>query len=206
LESVLKKLFLQVPLVLLIASTLFIAAPALSADTSADTFHAVATGAVTYGGDDWQVATSSNGDPVLIHGGGRFEAGVGGAWMSGNYPVMASLVANYHFDTRAGSNASGKFTRVPLDAMVYYTGMEKLRFGVGLSYILSPTVKATVDGNEQSIKFKNALGKSFEIGYEVAPKVWTNLRLSSEKYKPKTNGPAQEASVSHLAVNVSYLF
>ena len=119
---------------------------------------------------------------------------------------MASLMANYQFDTRAGNNTSAKFTRVPLDAMMYYTGLEKLRFGIGLSYILSPTVKATVDGNEQSIKFKNATGKSFEIGYEVAPSVWANLRLSSEKFKPKTTGAAQDASVSHLSVNVSYLF
>jgi hypothetical protein len=199
-ECVLKKLFLQVPLV--IASTLFLGAPA----SAADTFQAVATGALTYGGDDWQVARSSNGDPVRIHGGGRFEAGAGGAWRSGDYPMMASLLANYHFDTRAGSNASAKFTRVPLDAMVYYTGMEKLRFGVGLSYILSPTVKATIDGNEQSIKFKNGTGKSFEVGYEVAPNVWTNLRLSSEKFKPKSAGAAQDASVSHLSVNVSYQF
>ena len=187
---------------MVIASTLFLGAPA----SAADTFQAVATGALTYGGDDWQVARSAKGDPVNIHGGGRFEAGGGLAWLSGNYPMMASLVANYHFDTRAGSNASAKFTRVPLDAMVYYTGMEKLRFGVGLSYIFSPTVKATVDGNEQRIEFKNATGKSFEIGYQVAPNVWTNLRLSSEKFEPMTTGAAQDASVSHLSVNLSYLF
>lgn len=199
-EFVLKKLFLQVPLAI---AGIFFAGTAANA---ADTFHAVATGGLTYGGDDWQVAKSSNGNPVKIHGGGRFTAGVGAAWLSADYPVMASLMANYQFDTRAGNNTSAQFTRIPLDAMVYYTGLEKLRFGIGLSYILSPTVKATVDGNEQSIKFKNATSKSFEIGYEVAPKVWANLRLSSEKFKPKTTGAAQDASVSHLLVNVSYLF
>lgn len=199
-ESVLKKLLWQLPLV--IAGTFSIGMAA----SVADTLHAVATGGLTYGGDDWQVAKSSNGAPVLIHGGGRVEVGGGAAWTSADYPMMASLVANYQFDNRAGSNARAKFTRVPVDAMVYYTGMEKLRFGVGLSYILAPTVKATVDGSEQSIKFNNATGKSFEIGYEVAPNLWTNLRLSSEKFTPKTSGNAQDASVSHLSVNLSALF
>ena len=199
-EFVLKKLFLHVPLV--IAGVLF----AATAASAADTFHAVATGGLTYGGDAWQVATSSNGKPVHIRGGGRFTAGGGAAWLSGDYPIMASLTANYHVDTRAGDNTSATFTRVPLDAMVYYTGLKTLRFGVGLSYIVSPTVKATVDGNEQSIKFNNAFGKSFEIGYEVAPSLWANLRLSSQKFKPKTSGAARDASVSHLSVNVSYLF
>ena len=120
--------------------------------------------------------------------------------------MMATLTANYHVDTRAGDNTSATFTRVPLVPMVYYTGLENLRFGVGLSYSVSPTVKATVDKSEQSIKFNNAFGKSFEIGYEVAPKVWANLRLSSEKFKPKKSGAEQNASVSHLSVNVLYLF
>lgn len=167
---------------------------------------AVATGGISYGGDDWQVASSSNGNPLNIHGGGRFALGLGAAWEPATYPLMASLVANYHFDTRAGANTSAKFTRAPVDAMMYYTGMAGLRAGVGLNYILSPEVKATVDGTEQTVRFKNALGKSFELGYEVAPQLWANLRLSSEKFKPRSAGTAREADVSHLAINLSYLF
>ncbi|MET3129877.1 outer membrane protein W [Oxalobacteraceae bacterium GrIS 1.11] len=177
-----------------------------SGSAMADEFRPVATGAWTYGGDDWQVAKSADGGAVQIHGGGKFEIGAGVAWKSSAYPMAASLLANYHFDNSAGVNGDAKFTRAPIDAMVYYTGLEKLRFGVGLSYIVSPTVKATVDGQQQSIKFKNAIGKSFEIGYEVTPQVWTNLRLSSEKFDPKTGGNAQSGDVTHLSLNVSYLF
>lgn len=195
-----KKLFLQVTLTL--ASSLALS----SAASAASALQAVATGALTYGGDDWQVARTAGGAPVRIHGGGRFEAGGGVAWHATDYPVMATLVASYQFDPRAGSNAHARFTRVPLDAMVYYTGMETLRFGVGLGYILSPTVKATIDGSDQTIKFNNATGKSFEIGYQVAPQLWANLRLTSEKFTPKSRPAAQDASVSHLAVNLSYLF
>jgi outer membrane protein W len=81
-----------------------------------------------------------------------------------------------------------------------------LRFGVGLSYIVSPKAKAMVDGREQEIKFKNAIGRSFEIGYQITPDVWTNVRLSSEKFEPKAAGTANESVVWHLSLNVSYVF
>ncbi len=173
---------------------------------AADPLSLVATGGVSYGGDDWQVARSRDGDPLYIHGGGRFEAGLGALWQAPNYPLAISGLVNYHVDSRAGANGHAKFTRVPLEAMLYYTGMEKLRFGVGLSYVLSPTVKATVDGQEHSIKFDNATGKAFEIGYELAPRWWGNLRLTSEKFTPKDAGAAQDASVSNLSINLSHLF
>ncbi len=132
--------------------------------------------------------------------------GAGVSWQSAAYPVMTSLVANYHVDPSAGRNTSAKFTRAPVDAMVYYTGLETLRFGVGLSYIVAPTVKATVDGQSESIKFKNAIGQSFEIGYQLTPNLWSNLRLSSAKFKPKTGGSGSEGKASQLSVNLSYLF
>lgn len=195
-----KKVFLQVSLAL--AASLACGHAAFAADG----FRAVATGGVTYSGDDWQVATSSAGKPVLIQGGGKFELGGGVLWQSAQYPVQASLLANYQFDRDAGVNTDAKFTRVPVDAMVYYTGLGKIRIGVGAAYIFSPTVKATVDGREQEIKFKNTVGGAFEIGYQVTPQIWTNLRLGSEKYKPKDAGGAQEADITHLSVNLSYLF
>jgi hypothetical protein len=199
-EFALKKRVLQI--VLGIAGTLAMSGVSLAADT----VHVVATGALTYGGDDWQVASAANGSAVNIHGGGRFEVGAGLLWQSGRYPLATSLLANYQVDPRAGSNTHARFTRAPLDTMVYYTGLETLRFGVGLSYIVAPSVSATVDAQQQSIKFKNAIGKSFEIGYQVTPELWANLRLSSEKFKPKTSGAAHEADVSRLALNLSYLF
>lgn len=173
---------------------------------AADTFSPVVTGAVSYSGDEWQVATTSAGRPVTFLGGGRFKVGGGVLWQSSQYPVQASALVNYHYDPRAGGSGSAKFSRIPLEAMVYYTGLETVRFGVGLSYVLAPKVTASVDGAEQSIRFKNALGRSFEIGYALTPRLWTNLRLSSEKYKAKVAGAAQDADVSSLSVNLSYLF
>ncbi|MDL2357462.1 MAG: hypothetical protein QFF03_19590 [Pseudomonadota bacterium] len=166
----------------------------------------VATGAITHGGDDWQVARTGAGVPVLIHGGGRAAIGAGVLWQSDQYPLATSLLANYHVDQSAGVNGDAKFRRMPLDAMVYYTGMQALRVGVGLSYAIAPTVDVTVDHTAQTIKFDNATGKAFEVGYQVSPSLWANLRLVSTKYTPKQSGNAAAADVSHLAVNLSYVF
>jgi hypothetical protein len=115
-------------------------------------------------------------------------------------------VANYHFDDAAGVRGDAKFRRVPLEATAYYTGLDKLRVGGGLNYIVSPTVRVMVDGTAQSVRFSNAIGKTFELGYEVAPALWANLRLVSAKFKPKMPGNAEAADVTHLSVNLSYLF
>lgn len=186
---------------LALALGLFAATSATAGDTAL-----VATGAVTHGGDDWQVARSGAGVPVLIHGGGRLEIGAGVLWQSDRYPLATSLLANYHFDQSAGVAGDAKFRSVPLDAMVYYTGMQSLRIGVGLSYVVSPTVDVTVDRTAQTIKFDNATGKAFEVGYQISPSLWANLRLVSTKFTPKQAGNAAAADVSHLAVNLSYVF
>jgi hypothetical protein len=195
-----KKRLLQGPVVAL-GSLMF-----STAAMAVDDLHAVLTGALTYSGDDWRVAQSANGSPVTFRGGGRIKLGAGVLYTPTAYPFAASLVANYHFDNAAGANGSGEFRRAPLDGMVYYTGMERLRIGVGLSYIFAPRVELTVDGQEQSVKYKNAFGQAFEIGYALTPQLWTNLRLSAEKYKPKSSGTAETADLNHLSVNVSYVF
>ena len=173
---------------------------------AADGFSPVVSAGVSYSGDDWQVATTPAGNPVTFRGGGRYKVGGGVSWQSSQYPVQATALVNYHYDPRAGSNGSAKFSRIPVEGMVYYTGLETIRFGVGVSYVMSPKVKTDLDGDQQSIRFKNAVGGAFEIGYALTPRLWSTLRLSSEKYKPKHAGVAQDADVSALSLNLAYQF
>ncbi|MGK5025574.1 hypothetical protein [Janthinobacterium sp. RB2R34] len=173
---------------------------------AADGFSPVVSAAVSYSGDDWQVASTPAGRPITFRGGGRFKVGGGVDWQSSQYPVQATALVNYQYDPRAGANGSAKFSRIPLEGMVYYTGLETVRFGVGLSYVVSPKVKTDVDGDQQSIRYKNAVGSAFEIGYALTPRLWSTLRLSSEKYKPKNAGVAQDADVSSLSLKLSYQF
>lgn len=170
---------------------------------AADAFSAVATAGLTHSGDAWAVARTRAGQVVAIDGGGRMEVGAGGIWHPAGYPVAASALLNYN----AGNSATGKFSRVPLDGFIYYTGLEQLRFGLGVSYIMAPQATVTVDGERQTVKFKNTTGRAFEAGYRIAPGLWANLRLSSERYRPKDAGSgAARHAMSHLSVNLSYQF
>lgn len=186
---------------LALAGGVLCAAPAL-----ADEFNYVVNGGVSVGGDDWQVAKSANGNPVTVHGGGRYNVGAGVYWAPAAYPVGVQVMANYAYDGSAGQSGDAKFKRTPLDAMIYFTGLKTVRFGVGAGYILSPEVKASYDGGEHTVKFKNATSTAFEMGYLVMPDLWLNLRLSSATFKPKNGGDAKQEDVTQLGINVSYLF
>jgi len=177
-----------------------------SAPAMADQFNYLVNGGVSVGGDDWQVAKSANGNPVTVHGGGKVNVGAGVYWAPDAYPVGVQLMANYAYDSGAGVSGDAKFERTPLDAMIYFTGLKTVRFGVGVGYILSPEVKANYDGSEHNVKFKNTTSSAFEMGYLVMPDMWLNLRLSSATFKPKNGGNAQQADVTQLGINVSYMF
>ena len=198
-EFVLNKCFMQY----LVALASLLAGGAAMA---ADGFSPVVSAGVSYSGDEWQATSTPSGRPVMFHGGGRYKVGGGVSWQSSQYPVQATALVNYQYDPRAGANGSAKFSRIPVEGMVYYTGLETVRFGVGLSYVMSPKVKTDLDGDQQSIRYKNAVGSAFEIGYALTPRLWSTLRLSSEKYKPKNAGVAQDADVSSLSLNLSYQF
>lgn len=166
----------------------------------------VATSGLSHGGDAWVVAQAKDGSTVSISGGGNVEVGAGALWSAAQEPLAISLIAGYHYARSTGAHDAVQFSRVPLEAMAYYTGLETVRFGVGLSEDLSPAVKAVVDGTARTIRFANGSGKSFEMGYQVRRDLWTSLRLTSTSYKPKGAGAARAADVSAISLNLAQLF
>lgn len=171
----------------------------------------VALFGASYRGDDLQVATTASGGPVAINGVGKLQWGIGAEWSAEARPLSVRLMLSRDVDKSARSTNGRRdsFVRTPLEATVYYTGLESVRFGVALGYVFSPHARASVDGRERSVHFKNALVRSFEIGYRLATDLWVSLRLSGVTYQPK--GGAQPAAavkndVTHLAVSLAYRF
>jgi hypothetical protein len=161
----------------------------------------IVTLGVTRGGDAWLLGTSANGSKVEIHAGDGVEFGGGVLWQSGDWPLAISATANYHY----GKSGSAKIDRLPLEAMAYYTGMKTMRFGLGLRYVPSSSLKFEVDGKARTLDLKGTHATMVEIGYEFDPKTSLNLRLASEKYKVKNSG-AQGADVTFINVNLSRQF
>lgn len=127
-------------------------------------------------------------------------------WQSADIPLAIAATVNYHFDNSAATNGHAKFHRIPLETIFYYTGMETLRFGVGMRFVQSPKARADINGRQETINFENTRGGVFEIGYAISPRTWLNIRLASEKYTPTATSNGSSSNVSHVGVNMSYQF
>lgn len=179
-----------------------LAAGSVQAQNPAATgFSPILTVGVTRGGDDWLLAKSATGATISPQAGNGVEIGGGILWQSTDWPLALSGTVNFH----RGKSGGATIERLPLEAMVYYTGLKTLRFGLGLRYLPAPKIKFDLDGKGQSVDLKSAGGSMVEIGYEVDAKTWLNLRLASEKYKPK-NSALQTADVSFIGLNLSHQF
>lgn len=144
--------------------------------------HFILNGGLTYGGDTLATAVYTNGDTKNIKAGSIFQFGMGGLWQMQDTPIAIQLTANYHFDGASGSNGSLKFTRYPIEGLLYYTGIERVHLGAGVRYVLSPSYKDNV-GISYTVNFENTTGLVGEFGYAMTPVLWMNFRLVSEKYK-----------------------
>lgn len=178
--------------------------------------HFVLTGGLTAGGDTVATADYTNGRSDILKGGGLVQLGGGILWQSATMPLATALTLNYHFDNASGSNGDIRFGRIPLEAIAYYTGVAKWRFGAGVRSVQSAKLVADVDNVKETVKFKDTTGVVVEAGYGITPNAWINVRYVSEKYRPSTftaaNGQtfnisnAAEVDGSHIGVNFLYQF
>lgn len=205
-------------ILLAVAATAFTLAAASSqaAEPSKGLQYVVNVG-LTGGGDTIGTAQFTNGHTENIKAGALVQFGAGIIWQSTDFPMAAQFTANYQVaDTSAASNGSIKFSRIPLEAIAYYTGVEKWRMGAGARFVQSPRYKASISGTAgESLDFKTSNGALVEIGYAVSPNAWLNFRFVSEKYQPTTYrvgssnhdvNNAAKIDGSHVGVNFSYQF
>ncbi len=177
-------------------------------------FHAVINAGLTYGGDTIGHISFTNGSTSNIKAGSFMQFGIGGLYQFGNKPLALMLSANYHFDSVSAKNGTASFDRFPIEALAFYTGKEKFRFGGGVRIINSAKLSSDIGGNDK-YTFDATKGWVAEIGYQLDPQGWLNFRFVSEKYQAKTevlNGVTSSlagsapARGSHLGVNFTYEF
>jgi hypothetical protein len=180
-------------------------------------FHVMINGGMTYGGDTIATAVYTNGTKRDIKGGALIQFGAGALYQLEEKPIAMMLSANYHFHTAMGQNGDITFSRVPIEALAYYTGKERFRIGGGVRVVNSPEFNASVNGVTNKIIFDNSTGLVAEIGYQLSSKGWLNFRFVSEKYNANRIiwnsgsvtslvGLTKPVSGSHLGVNFSYEF
>lgn len=178
--------------------------------------HFILTGGLTAGGDTIATAEYTNGTSNNLKGGGLVQLGGGILWQSASMPLATAFTVNYHVDNASGSNGDIRFSRIPLEAIAYYTGVEKWRFGAGVRLVQSPKLVADINNVKETVKYKDATGVVVEAGYGITPNAWINVRYVAEKYRPNTftaaNGQtfnisnATKDDGSHIGVNFLYQF
>jgi hypothetical protein len=182
-------------------------------------FHVMINAGMTYGGDTVATVSYTNGSSTNIKGGGLIQFGAGGLYQFEQRPLALMLSVNQQFHSSTGSNGSVGFSRVPIEALAYYTGKERLRIGGGIRLVKFAEAESTFAGSGytvQKVIYEDTTGLVAEIGYQLANQGWLNFRFVSEKYQAKqsiaynatTSSLAGTASKSgsHLGVNFTYEF
>jgi hypothetical protein len=200
----------------LLAAALAVPLVAQAANNDTAGLHFVLSGGLTFGGDTIYTANYTNGTSVDIKGGGLVQLGAGALWQYDTIPLALSFTANYHVDSTTASNGEAKFSRTPYEAIAYYTGVNRWRFGAGLRSVHSAKATAEINGARETLTFKNTTGAVIEAGFGITPKAWINVRYVSEKYQPDrftaTNGQTttvingDSVDGSHIGVNFLYQF
>lgn len=179
-------------------------------------FHVALNAGMTYGGDKiFDVPYKNRSGSATITAGALMQFGIGGLYQFAEIPAAFMLSANYHFDTINAQNGDMSFDRFPIEALAYYTGKEKFRFGAGMRFIGPTEASMNIDGQSKSYSFDATKGMVAEIGYQLDSQGWLNFRFVSEKYQANTlivNGTkwsmagSAPASGSHMGVNFTYVY
>lgn len=176
-------------------------------------FHAVERLGITVGGDVISRLTRSDGTYREITGGGLYQAGLGVLYQWESVPFSAELTFNYHVNSDYNGNDNASFRRNPLEALVYFNGLGRFRVGGGMRYVYAARATSSLNGVTEKITFANTAGSIVEIGYEVTPFGWINLRYVKEAYKiasQSTTGTIAPGSTntpyngSHVGLFISF--
>jgi hypothetical protein len=138
------------------------------------------------GGDTISGITYPNGAVREITAGDLYQIGLGVLYQWEIAPFSAALTINYQYDADYNDNDDASFRRNPLEALVYFNGLDPFRIGAGMRRVYSARATSTINGVSERITFNNTRGRIFEIGYQVRPYGWVNLRYVNETYEVAT--------------------
>lgn len=165
-------------------------------------FHAVERLGITAGGDAISRITFQDGAVREISAGNLYQIGLGVLYQWDYLPLSASLTINYQYDADYNNNDDASFRRNPLEALVYFNGLNPFRIGAGTRYVYSARATSTINGVSEKITFENARGSIVEIGYQVRPYGWVSLRYVKETYRVATYSTT--GTSPNLAGNTPY--
>ena len=159
---------------------------------------------LTFGGDTLITVPFTDGSTDDIKAGGLIHLYGGGEYRFGDAFALQATVGYHINDTKAASNGSVRFTRIPVDLLGLYSLTDKIRIGGGAQFVSGPELKGSGVASNVNQKFDSTTGVIVEGEYLFTPHTGLKLRYVSEKFTPEGGG--EKVDGSHVGVMFSYYF
>ena len=156
------------------------------------------------GGETMVRVVFVDGDTQNVRGNEGFYLGGGAAIIDAARNMEYHVTLAYKFLFIDAENGDLEWTRWPLEALAFYR-LERLRFGGGLTYHLSPRIEGSGVVGGLDIKFKNALGVVLQADWRATDSLGLGLRYTFLEYDAKGNFTGS-AKASGFGFTASYSF
>jgi hypothetical protein len=161
-------------------------AAALPAAAHAADLRGVFVGGFDTGGDKLLTVTFTDGTTDSIRANQGLYLGGGISVLNDTKDIEFQTTLAIKYDGVSASNGDATFTRIPLDALVFYR-WERVRVGAGLTYVMSPKVKTSgIPPVDLNVTLDNAVGGLLQVDYLLG-RVAIGLRYTALDYKFQGN-------------------
>ena len=161
----------------------------------------VMKGGADFGGETIATATFSNGSTESIKANEGAYLGGGASILLDSKDIEIETTLSYKYTSITASNGDITWTRFPLEVLAFYR-MPKFRLGGGLTYHLSPKLKASGAAGNFNVTVDDAAGAVVQADYFLTRKFTLGGRYTILEYK--ANGiPAKSNGVG---VTLGFIF
>jgi len=136
------------------------------------------------GGDTIVTAFFVGGSTESIKANEGFYVGGGVSILNEARDIEMELSFNYKLGFIAADNGDIDWTRLPLDALVFYR-FPSVRLGGGLTLHLNPKLRGDGTASGLNVPFDDALGLVLQADYRFTDKMTLGMRYTSVKYEAK---------------------
>jgi hypothetical protein len=157
------------------------------------------------GGDTLVVVVFSDGSRESIKANEGLFLGGGISILNEARDIEAEISLTYKFQLITASNGDVTWSRLPLDALVFYR-LPAVRLGGGLTYHMGPELKGSGVVSSLDVNFDDALGVILQADYRVSEKISLGLRYTSLDYKVRIGGVSATAKSNGVGVVFSASF
>jgi hypothetical protein len=174
-------------------------------------FFPVLAGGLTWGGEKLATAVFEDDSTQSIRAGGLVQAGGGLLWQPAYVPFALQATVNYHVDSVTAANGELRFSRYPIELLLFNTAVPNWRFGGGARFVTNARLKVDEPGANAKLRYRDTIGAVAEFGYRFAWNGWVNFRLTAERYELESASGTpinadSRVSANSAGVNLVFVF